>query len=171
MTSSLQNSCELTSTATRAIRPTVAGVGRRTVSATRRSTATVEQVWALLSQAERWKDWSNFTIAELERQGDPAPDGVGAIRRFGFPMYTSREEVVAFEPPTHLGYTMLKGLPLREYRSDVTLTPAADGGTVITWVSSFDARPADGWFWAGFMKFLLTDFSRRLAKAATRTAG
>jgi uncharacterized protein YndB with AHSA1/START domain len=144
---------------------------RRTVVATRHSTATVEQVWGLLSQAHTWKEWGSFTVAELEREGDPAPDGVGAIRRFGFPMYASREQVVAFEPPTHLGYTMLKGLPLREYRSDVTLTPSGDGGTDITWESSFDARQADGWFWAAFMKFLLTDFSRRLAKAATRTPG
>jgi uncharacterized protein YndB with AHSA1/START domain len=143
-------------------------VTRRTVTATRHAAAPIESVWALLSQAHTWKDWGTFTVAELEREGVPAPDGVGAIRRFGFPTYASREEVVAFEPPTHLGYTMLKGLPLKGYRSDVHLTPAADGGTDIRWESSFDARPADGWFWAGFLKFLLTDFSRRLAKGAAR---
>ncbi|MCU1487464.1 MAG: Polyketide cyclase / dehydrase and lipid transport [Actinomycetia bacterium] len=141
---------------------------RRTVVATRHSTAAVEQVWALLSQARTWKDWGSFTVAELEREGDPAPDGVGAVRRFGFPMYASREEVVAFEPPHHLGYTMLKGLPITGYRSDVTLAVAPDGGTDLRWESSFDARPADGWFWAGFLRFLITDFSRRLAKAAAR---
>jgi uncharacterized protein YndB with AHSA1/START domain len=136
------------------------------VSATRHSTAPVEAVWALVSHAASWKEWASFTVADLEREGVPAPDGVGAIRRFGFPMYTSREEVVAFEPPTHLGYTMLKGLPLAGYRSDVTLTPTADGGTDVSWVSSFDARVADGWFWAGFLRLLVTDFTRRLAKAA-----
>ena len=137
--------------------------------ATRHSTAGVEQVWALLSQAHTWKDWASFSISELEREGDPVPDGVGAIRRFGFPMYASREEVVAFEPPHHLGYTMLKGLPIAGYRSDVTLAVAPGGGTDIRWESSFDARPADGWFWAGVLRFLITDFSRRLAKAAART--
>jgi uncharacterized protein YndB with AHSA1/START domain len=144
---------------------------RRTITATRHTPAAVEAVWALLSQARTWKDWTTFSVAELEREGNPAPDGVGAIRRFGYPGYASREEVVAFEPPTHLGYTMLKGLPLRAYRSDVTLTPSGDGGTEISWVSSFDARPVDGWFWAAFLKFLLTDFSRRLAKAANRAPG
>ena len=117
---------------------------------------------------QTWKDWGTFTVAELEQEGDPAPDGVGAIRRFGFPVYASREQVVAFEPPTHLGYTLLSGLPLAGYRSDVTLAPAAGGGTDISWVSSFDARAADGWFWAGFLKLMLTDFTRRLAKAAER---
>jgi uncharacterized protein YndB with AHSA1/START domain len=141
-------------------------MARRTVVATRHSSATVEQVWSLVSQARTWKDWGAFTVAELEREGDPAPDGVGAIRRFGFPAYTSREEVVAFEPPHHLGYTMLRGLPIAGYRSDVTLAVAPGGGTDIRWESSFDARAADGWFWAGFLRVLITDFSRRLARAA-----
>lgn len=43
----------------------------------------------------------------LERAGAPTPDGVGAIRRLGFGPMGSREEVVAFEPPTHLGYVLL----------------------------------------------------------------
>jgi uncharacterized protein YndB with AHSA1/START domain len=140
---------------------------RRTVEAHRRTSGSLEATWALLSQARTWKEWGSFTVAELEREGDPAPDGVGAIRRFGFPVFASREEVVAFEPPTHLGYTMLKGLPLRGYRSDVTLTAVAGGGTDIAWVSSFDARRADGWFWAAFLRLLLRDFTRRLAKAAS----
>jgi uncharacterized protein YndB with AHSA1/START domain len=145
-------------------------MARRTVAAHRTSTAPVDAVWSLLSQAHTWKQWATFTVSEIEREGEPAPDGVGAIRRFGFPAYTSREEVVAFEPPTHLGYVLLKGLPLRDYHSDVTLTPRPDGGTDIAWVSSFESRPADGWFWSGFMKVLLTDFSRRLAKAAATSS-
>jgi len=141
-------------------------VTRRTVVAARHSTATIEQVWALVSQAHRWKEWAGITVAELEREGDPAPDGVGAIRRFGFPVKVSREEVVAFEPPHHLGYTMLKGLPISGYRSDVTLAVAPGGGTDIRWESSFDPRSADGWFWAGVLRVLVTNFARRLAKAA-----
>lgn len=125
-------------------------------------------MWELVSRAELWHTWTAFPSTRLEREGDPAPDGVGAIRRFGFGAMGSREEVVAFEPPNHLGYVLLSGLPVRDYRSDVTLTPTTGGGTAIAWVSSFDARPADGWFWAGFLKLLLTDFSRRLAKASIR---
>jgi uncharacterized protein YndB with AHSA1/START domain len=144
---------------------------RRTVVASARSSAPVEAVWELLSRAETWRDWTGFTVSELEREGDPAPDGVGAIRRFGFPIFRSREEVVAFEPPDHLGYTVLAGLPLRNYRADVRLTPTPEGGTDISWVSSFDPPwPASGWFWAAFMKLILRDFTRRLARATTRQA-
>lgn len=142
---------------------------RRTVAATRHTSAPVEAVWALLSQAHTWKDWGTFTVAELESEGVPAPDGVGAVRRFGFPVFTSREEIVAFDPPTHLGYVLRSGLPLRNYRSDITLTAAADGGTDIEWRSSFEPPwPASGWFWSGFLRLLLGDFTRRLARAAAR---
>jgi uncharacterized protein YndB with AHSA1/START domain len=140
---------------------------RRTVTARRQSAAPIEDVWDLLAHAERWKEWASFTKSELEREGAPTPDGVGAIRRFGFPMFTSREEVVAFEPPHHLGYILHRGLPVQGYRSDVTLTPSAVG-TDIEWRSSFDGRAADGWFWAGFLKLTLFDFTRRLARAAER---
>lgn len=126
-------------------------------------------MWQLVARAEQWRTWTAFRSTSLEREGEPAPDGVGAIRRFGFASVGSREEVVAFEPPTHLGYVLLSGLPVQGYRSDVTLTPTAGGGTTIAWVSSFDARAIDGWFWAGFLKLLLTDFTRRLAKASVTT--
>lgn len=144
---------------------------RRTVSATARSSAPVEAVWSLLSQATTWKDWSAFTVAELEREGVPAPDGVGAIRRFGFPGYTSREEVLEFDPPHHLAYTVHAGLPLRDYRADVRLTPAPGGGTDISWVSSFvPPWRGSGGFWALFLGMVLRDVSRRLGKGAARQA-
>lgn len=134
--------------------------------ATRHSAGDIDSVWDLVATAARWKDWGAFPIAELEREGDPAPDGVGAIRRLGARIHTSREEVVVYDPPTRLGYVMLSGLPISGYRSDVMLTPAPGGGTDIEWTSSFDARPLDGWFWAGVLKLMIGDFARRVAKAA-----
>ena len=142
-------------------------MSRRSVMAVRRADAPIEVVWDLLARADRWREWAAFTTSRLEREGAPERDGVGAIRRFGFPIFTSREEVVAFEPPVHLGYELRSGLPIRGYRSDVTLT-AEGSATVIQWRSSFDARPADGWFWAGFLHMMLKDFTRRLARAAER---
>jgi len=147
-------------------------IERRTmVTAEAHSTAPAERVWALLSQARTWSDWAAFAFSDLEREGDPAPDGIGAIRRFGFRVYTSREQVIAFDPPTHLAYTLLSGLPLRSYRADVTLTPAPDGGTDILWQSSFvPPWPGSAWFWRGFLSLVLRDTARRLAKGAARQA-
>ena len=135
-----------------------------TVVATRHSAEPIDAVWARLADARRWREWTAFSVSELEREGEPAPDGVGAIRLFGFRAFTSREEVVAFEPPSHLGYVLLKGLPLRGYRSDVALT-AVPGGTDIEWRSTFEsAWPGTGWFWRGFLALVLRDCARRLAQ-------
>ena len=94
-------------------------------------------VWPLIAEAARWKDWSFLTTARLLHNGSPEPDGVGAVRRFAVAGVGSREEVVAFEPPRHLGYVGVKGIPARNYRADVVLA-AEDGGTRITWTGSLD---------------------------------
>jgi uncharacterized protein YndB with AHSA1/START domain len=130
------------------------------------SDAPPERVFALLEDAPGWKDWTRFSVARYEREGDPPPHGVGAIRNLGFRTFTSREEVVAYEPPHHLAYVLLKGVPVREYRADVTLTP--DGtGTLITWTSTFEPKyPGTGWLMSAFLTAVLHDFARRLARHA-----
>ena len=84
----------------------------------------------------------------------------------GYRTFTSREEVVAYEPPHHFAYVLLKGVPVRDYRADVTLTP--DGtGTLITWTSTFEPKyPGTGWLMSAFLRGVLRDFARRLARHA-----
>jgi len=102
-----------------------------------------------------------------ERDGAPDRDGVGAVRFFGMGRIGSREEVTAFDEPHHFAYRMLSGLPVRGYRSDVTLESTSDGGTVITWASQWDAaRPAR--FWHVFLRSTMQRFARRLAAHAER---
>lgn len=144
------------------------GVARRTVTARSRSTAPIEAVWNRLADGATWKDWAWFPSSSLAREGVPAPDGIGAIRRFGVGPIGSREEVVAFEPPTHLTYVLRSGLPVRDYRSEVTLTPTEDGGTDIEWVSSFRSPSWAAGFWTAFLRRQITGFATGLARAATR---
>lgn len=41
-----------------------------------------------------------------------------------------------------------------------------DGGTLITWRSSFDAKHfGTGWFWRAFMHYVLRNIANALAKA------
>ena len=130
--------------------------------------APIETVWAMVADARAYEEWTAMTSTELEREGDPAPDGVGAIRRFGSSGVHSREEVVAFDPPTHLGYVLLSGLPVEDYRADVTLTPIDERRTLVTWVGQFDASGLRGAVMQRFLRFVLGDFVRRLAKHAPR---
>ena len=99
------------------------------------SSAPIETVWQLLSTVDTWPTWSRHKVARLEHDGSPTPDGVGAIRVLGVdpskPARWNREEVVAFDAPSHFGYTLLSGLPLDDYRSDVRLSrcPVAERGS------------------------------------------
>jgi len=101
------------------------------------STAPPERVWALLADATTWPTWSSFDEAEIEQPGDTDPQGVGCLRRFRRGRVRSRERIVAFDPPRHVAYTLLSGLPLRDYRGDVTLTLTDTGGTEIRWQSRY----------------------------------
>ena len=101
-------------------------------------------VWPLIGEASRWKEWSFLDRSDLLRSGEPAPDGVGAIRRFTRFGVGSQEEVVAWEPPHHLGYTMLKGFPVRNYRADVTCTPDGSGTLILGRRPSMRRSPAPG---------------------------
>jgi hypothetical protein len=49
------------------------------------------------------------------------------------------EEVVAFEPDRLLAYEARSGMPFRNYRGEVTLTPASPG-TRIDWAIEADER-------------------------------
>ncbi len=130
------------------------------------SQAPVEVVWPLIGEAARWKEWSFLTRSGLDREGEPAPDGVGAIRRFTTLGMGSREEVVSWEPPRHLGYVILSGFPVRNYRGDVVLT--ADGGrTTLTWSSSFDTKiPGTGRLMHEVLFFIIRRFAAGVVRAA-----
>ena len=51
---------------------------------------------------------------------------------------TTVEKVLEAEEGRHLAYTVIGGMPVRNYRADVTLTPAT-GGTRIRWAATWDA--------------------------------
>lgn len=120
-----------------------------------RSAAPAERVWALLADVTTWPRWASFDDAQVE-----SGDGVGEVRRFRAGRVTTRERVIGLDPPRRYAYEFLSGLPIREYRAEVTLSPGSDGGTVIRWRSSFRPKlPGTGWL-----------VRRRLAQFIDQTA-
>ncbi|HUY65055.1 MAG TPA: SRPBCC family protein [Acidimicrobiales bacterium] len=150
----------------------VAGVpGRWRFEVVAHSAAPPSVLWPLLGEAEQWKRWSFLTRSFLLRPGAPEPDGVGALRRFAVGPFGSSEEVVAFEPPVHLGYVAHKGLPVRSYRADVVLSEDGDH-TVVTWTGSLEpVVPGTGALVLRYARTFVRRFSRQLVAYADRLAG
>jgi Polyketide cyclase / dehydrase and lipid transport len=82
------------------------------------------------------RDYANLVglvrAAELEREGEPPPNGLGAIRRLHLVGATVREEVTGYERPYRYSYRMLSGAPVDQYTSAVTFTPT-DHGTAVAY--------------------------------------
>ena len=119
-------------------------MAHKVIEASATSQASREAVWRLVADITTWQDWGGWSSTTREREGDPPPDGVGALRKLKrFPV-TNVEEVTIFEPSTRLGYRLVKGLPLRNYNAEVKLADAPEGGTRITWRAEFDTTWVPG---------------------------
>jgi len=140
------------------------------VEAHARSAAGREAVWVVVADARGWSRWGGWEAAELEREGDPPPAGLGAVKALKRGRVVSREEVTVFDPPSRFGYRLLSGLPLRGYEAEITLTDAPGGGTDITWRSQFEPKvPLTGGLFRRALQKFMADTVQRLAREAERS--
>jgi uncharacterized protein YndB with AHSA1/START domain len=102
-----------------------------------------EVVWSLLSDVMVYPQWGPWRKAGYRSEGDVAANREGAVywlegsKRYGFRYPVSVEEILEVEPGKRLAYTVLRGIPVRNYRAEVALTPSPDG-TLIRWGASWD---------------------------------
>jgi uncharacterized protein YndB with AHSA1/START domain len=135
---------------------------------TAHSDAPPEKVFALVADGAGWSSWAGPFIfwSGWEVEGDPAPGGVGAIRLLGLKRVHTRERIEEYDPPHRLSYSILSGVPVKDYLAVVELTPE-DGGTRIIWRGTFEPKvPGTGAATRIFLRTTIADFTRRLAKAA-----
>lgn len=90
-----------------------------------------EVVFELLTDHRGYSDITPLRRVDLEREGDPAPNGVGAIRVLHAVGPPLREEVIVYRPPSRFSYKVLSGLPVRDHVGTVELTPEGDGTRVV----------------------------------------
>ena len=94
--------------------------------------APAETVFEVLTDHGRYAEITPLRRSVLERQGEPGPNGVGAIRVLSVAGPPLREEVIAYEPSTRFSYRLLSGLPVRDHVGTVELT-SEDGGTRVVY--------------------------------------
>jgi len=116
------------------------------VAAEQTARTTPEAIWALVSDASRYPQWGPWSAGGYQRPGDTSPRGPGAVQwlRSSHRAYlryaTTIEQILEAEEGRRLVYTVIKGMPARNYRAEVTLTPAV-GGTHVRWAATWDATP------------------------------
>jgi uncharacterized protein YndB with AHSA1/START domain len=119
----------------------------------RQIAAPPETVFEVLTDHRNYAKITPMRKSVLEREGDPAPNGVGAIRLVFLVGPPLREEVVVYEPPTRFSYTVLSGAPIRDHLGTVELTPHGGGTRVVYVVRMTPTLPLGGAAVIGAVKF------------------
>ncbi|WP_239345724.1 MULTISPECIES: SRPBCC family protein [unclassified Frankia] len=147
---------------------------RRVFVVTETSGASPSVVFDLLADGEGWSRWAGPLVSRSrwEREGTPAPGGVGAIRRLGRPPLYVREEIVEYVPGQRHAYRMRSALPVRDYLGTVDLSPLDSGGTQIVWQGSFvPLIPGTGAVVVVGVRLFVARLAHRLAKVAIAGTG
>ena len=107
------------------------------VEATGVARATPEVVWELVANADRYSEWGPWSASGYENLGGQAADSAGVTRWMRYGRTTTVEKVLESKPGRRLVYAVVKGIPVRNYRAEVRLSPEGDG-THIRWSASWD---------------------------------
>ncbi|OBA71707.1 hypothetical protein A5641_10350 [Mycobacterium sp. 1554424.7] len=99
----------------------------------RTSTASIETVFDTMTDHRAIAEyvWA-CRRSTLDREGSPAPNGVGAIRRLMVIGPPFVEEIIEYERPNGYAYKMLSGAPTRDHIGRIKLRDAG-ARTEVSW--------------------------------------
>jgi len=133
-------------------------------------TASTERVFAVISDHVGWQKWAGVQEVVLRQRGDPAPNGLGAIRVIRRGGLAIEEEVVLFEPPSRIGYRVHAGIPVSDCDVEIRLMPDAVG-TRVSWKVQFRPLvPGTGWLLERLIRPRLERALAGLAGACSSTS-
>jgi uncharacterized protein YndB with AHSA1/START domain len=137
---------------------------------TREISAPAEVVFEVLTDHRRYNELTPLRKAELEREGEPAPNGVGAIRKLTLAGPPMREEVLAYEAPERFSYTVLSGLPVRDHVGTVELSSNGGGTKMVYAVRTHPTLPVVGFAVVAVIKQAIKGLIDGVAKESERRA-
>lgn len=111
---------------------------------TRQIAAPPETVFDVLTDHRGYADITPMRRSDLEREGEPAPNGVGAIRALHSIGPPLREEVIVFEAPSRFSYKLVSGAPVRDHVGTVQLAAEGSGTRVTYAVKTTPTVPLGG---------------------------
>jgi uncharacterized protein YndB with AHSA1/START domain len=138
----------------------------RSFVATATSSLPVDQVWAVLADIAEWPTWGPPSRAERLREGATDPDGVGSQWRIGKGPFSDVYEIRVVDPPHHLAYGLVSGIPVRGHLANVELAPRPDVGTSISWSGSWERTPPPSVLWGWLMHTACKQIAKKLGTAS-----
>jgi hypothetical protein len=149
--------------------------GRRFSYEVNRSTsASAATLFRIAADDANYSKWAKPVIMQssLVCEGDPAPWGIGAVRKVGaWPLF-GLEETVRYEEGRCFAYKLNEPAPVMNYVGEVKLSPNAAGGTEISWSGSFVEKVhGTGPFVRAAYRGVVRFYARRLVKVAEREDG
>lgn len=141
-----------------------------TLDFSRTVAAPPETLFDVLSDHRGYPRYSRFRRVELEREGQPEPDGAGAIRALHLLGPPLREEIIDFEPPRLMRYRLLSGAPLRDHVGTIELTPAGEGTRMRYRIETHPTLPLLGGMVLAVARRSVEDLVAGLAAEAERRA-
>ena len=138
------------------------------------SSAPPATVWALLLNAACWPEWSRIDELDVGQSQGLSADGrdaVGAIRAFRTGKLVAKERITALDAPHRFAYEGLDNPQMADYRAAIELRETPDGGTLIRWHGTYQARRGMRWFFQRYLRRYMKSMANELAKyAATKAA-
>ena len=139
------------------------------VEARAESTASPDQVFAVLADHERWPEWfprlNKVTVIG-------AAEGVGARRRVELSGMSVDEEFIVWDPGARWSFTGYDARPrfTRSLVEDCILTPLPDGGTTISYTMYMDPVGPRGFILKRITGFLRKNNTKAMQSLAARAA-
>jgi uncharacterized protein YndB with AHSA1/START domain len=136
----------------------------------RQVSAPPETVFRVLTEHHLYAEITPMRKSILEREGEPPPNGVGAIRVLTSVGPPLREEVLAYEPPERFSYKLLSGAPVRDHVGTVQLS-AREGGTRMVYaVRTTPTLPVVGAAVVGVVKLAIKSLINGVSAESERQA-
>jgi hypothetical protein len=141
-------------------------------SFTLRSTiaAPVELVFDVLTDHRGYAHLTSLRSSTLEREGQPAPNGIGAIRVLKLAGPPIREEVTEYDAPTRFAYRALSGLPTKSHTGTVDLSNAGSSTELVWRVDTTPSLPVPGSVWAVAVRPAIVMLLRGVKRESERRA-
>jgi uncharacterized protein YndB with AHSA1/START domain len=114
-------------------------MGELQVEAEGTTLAEMDTVWALVVDANSYAQWGPWKDGGYDPPAK-GPSRPGSVQWFRFGRRTtSVERILEVTPPQRIVYTVERGIPVKNYRAEIRLTPNGPSGTSIRWTATWDS--------------------------------